>query len=599
MCGIFGYKGNKDTGALLVEGITKLDYRGYDSAGFATLDKGKIHVEKGVGKMKEISKKINVKKLKGKIGIAHTRWSTHGKVTLENSHPHMSCDGKIALVHNGIIDNYQVLKERLLKKGHTFTSETDTEVIVHLIEDEMKKVKDFKKSVIKALEQLKGMYALVIIHQDYDGMIVVRRGSPLLVGLGEKEFFVSSDVISFLPYTNKAFVIDDNELASITTKVEVENIVEGKKVKKKIQKFNIKGIQSGLGNFQHFMLKEIYEQPETLRKTYAKISSQLKQLHLKPFNRVVTVACGTAYYATLTGSYFFEKFLRLPVDVEYASEFRYKNPVIDDKTLVIAVSQSGETADTLEAVREAKKKGAFIVSICNVAHSTMVRESDFTFHTQAGVEIGVASTKAFTSQLLTLLLFALYFAKFKDEHNREQLVMYTNELLGLSDTIKKVLSGFSDIEKIAAKFTHYKHALFLGRGFLYPIALEGALKLKEISYIHAEGQSAAELKHGPIALIDKDMPCIFIALKDKLYEKVLINMEEVKARGGKIIAIATEGDTEIKKFADEVIYIPHVSEEVSPLLAIIPLQLFAYFVALRKGCDIDKPRNLAKVVTVE
>ncbi|MDP7458457.1 MAG: glutamine--fructose-6-phosphate transaminase (isomerizing), partial [Candidatus Woesearchaeota archaeon] len=538
MCGIIGVKtSNNNVGEILVDGLKKLEYRGYDSAGLAVIKEGTIQVKKDVGRIVAVNKKLKLTKVTGNIGLGHTRWSTCGKVTKENAHPHTSCDGKIAVVHNGIIENYRILKELLIKKGHKFTSQTDSEVIAHLIEEALKKEKNFKKAALIAIQQLKGMYAIVIIKNDTDEMIGVRRGSPLLVGMGKNEFFLSSDVNSFLSYTNKVVILDDNEMVSITDKVVIENIVENRKVDYQVQKFDVKGIKAELGKYQHFMLKEIYEQSTTLKHTFTKISKQLKKLRLKPFNRVVTVCCGTAYYATLTGSYFFERFLRLPVDVQYASEFRYRNPVVDEKTLVIAVSQSGETADTLEAVREAKKKGAFIVSICNVSHSTLVRESDFTLHTQAGTEIGVASTKAFTSQLLTLLLFAIHFAKHRQELSADEIKVYNKEINQLPSLVEKVLKKYDDLMKIAEKYSQYHNFLFLGRGFLYPIALEGALKLKEISYIHAEGQCAAELKHGPIALIDKDMPCVFLALKDKLYDKVLINMEEVRLRGGKIIAI--------------------------------------------------------------
>ncbi len=599
MCGIFGYSGKGNTGQILLEGISKLDYRGYDSVGFATANKGSLLVQKAVGKIGQAMKILDLKKLKGCIGVAHTRWSTHGKVTEANAHPHLSCDKKIAIVHNGIVENYQELKDRLIQNGHTFASETDSEVIAHIIEEEMNQGKSFKDAVSATLPQLQGRFAIAAIAAGEQCMIGARSGSPLIVGVGEGEYFLSSDMQAFLAYTNQAIILNDNEIAVVGDGVIVEDFVTGAAKTPDVQQIDTTAMKAELGSFPHFMLKEIFEQPQALEKTIAYTVDRIKQLHLRPFNKAVIVACGTAYYAGLVGTYLFERFLRLSVDCQYASEFRYRNPVVDGKTLVIAISQSGETADTLAAVCEAKEKGAFILSICNVLHSTLARESHFVFHTQAGPEIGVASTKAFTSQLMVLLLMALYFSKKRSDYNRDQMIVHTHEAMAVPKILHEVLKGYGKISEVMGSYVRYNNFLFLGRGYLYPIALEGALKLKELSYVHAEGQSAAELKHGPIALIDKDMPSVFLVLKDQLYDKVLSNIQEVKSRGGRIIAIATEGDEKIASLADDIIYLPKMSDFISPIISVVPLQLMAYVVALRRGCDIDKPRNLAKVVTVE
>jgi glucosamine--fructose-6-phosphate aminotransferase (isomerizing) len=600
MCGIIGViSSENDVSKIIVDNLKKLEYRGYDSAGIAIQNQKGIIVKKEVGRIDIVNKKLRLSSISGSLGIGHTRWATCGGVTKENSHPHTDCKGNIALVHNGIIENFQELKEKLHKNGHTFTSETDSEVLAHMIEDEVKKRSSLRDAILNILPKLTGRYALVVMDSKSNSLIGVRNGSPLTLGLGDQKKFISSDLQTFLDYTNEAVVMHDGELAEVGDEIHLFDINSRKKKKFQIQTIYRKIVRAELGKFPHYMLKEIYEQPDTLKKTFDHVGQELKKLRMKPLHRIVIIACGTAYYAGLVGSYYFEKFLKFPADVQYASEFRYRDAIVDDKTLVIAISQSGETADTLAAVDKARAKGAFVLSICNVAHSTLVRESNFTLTTQAGQEVGVASTKAFTAQVQTLLMFCMYYAKHKEGYNREKGVMEMQEVASLGGNVKEVLKGYDSIVKVASKYSTHNNVLFLGRGYLYPIALEGALKLKEISYIHAEGQSAAELKHGPIALIDKDMPSVFLALKDDLYDKVLNNMQEVKSRGGKIIAIATEGDKGILKVADDVIYVPKMSDYVSPIVSVVVLQVFAYVIALQRGCDIDKPRNLAKVVTVE
>ena len=609
MCGIVGYIGKQNAVPILIEGLKRLEYRGYDSAGLAVIEKNKIINIKAVGRVAELENKINGKNISGTIGIAHTRWATHGKPSDRNSHPHGDCRNEIFLAHNGIIENYRELKEKLSEKGHKFKSETDSEVIAHLIEEFSRK-NNFKEAVIEALKLIKGTYGLVIINQNEpDKIIAARMGSPLLLGIGKKEYIIASDASAVIRHTDKVVYLDDGEIAVIgPDNFEVVSI-KRKVLNKEIKKLDWSIEQAQKGGFSHFMLKEIFEQPTAIadairgRLVVAEGMARLGGLRevesrLRNLEKIIIVSCGTSYYAGLIGEYMLEEYAGVPVEVEYASEFRYRKPILNNKTAVIAISQSGETADTLEAVREAKNKGALALGIVNTVGSTIARETDAGVYNHAGPEIGVASTKSFTSQLSVLALLTLLLGR----QRQMSFVMgkrIAEELDKIPDYIEKMLSNSKKIKKIAAKYLKYGNFLYLGRKYNYPIACEGALKIKEISYVHAEGYPTGEMKHGPIALISKNFPSIFISPRDSVYEKNISGMQEIKARGGKIIAIATKGDKEIKKLADDVIYIPKTLEMLTPLLSVVPLQLFAYYFGVAKGYDVDKPRNLAKSVTVE
>ena len=608
MCGIVGYVGDKKASEILLDSIKRLEYRGYDSAGIVTINEGSLIIKKDIGKIDEVDKKVNFSELKGTIGLAHTRWATCGRVTKENSHPHTDCTGKISIVHNGIIENHTSLKKELMEKGHKFSSETDTEVIAHLIEENYNG--DLKDAVLKALKLLEGSYALGVIHSDHNELIAARNESPLIIGIGQDENFIASDVPAILDYTRKVIYLNNKEIA-VLTKENIEIFgLDGNKKEKEVNEVNWNAEQAQKGGYKHFMLKEIFEQPLAITETIdgrlgnseilIKDEIGLDEDEIKNIKRIIIVACGTSWHAGLVGEFMLEELAKIPVEVEYASEFRYRDPIVDENTLVIAISQSGETADTLAALREAKTKGAKVISIVNVKGSSIDRESDSAVYTYAGPEIGVASTKAFTSQLVVLYLITVYFGKVRGFLPEEQVRNRIRDLRKLPLQMQSVLEESDYIKLHAKKFYEKKNALYLGRGINYPIALEGALKLKEISYIHAEGYPAAEMKHGPIALIDKNMPVVFIATKDnRTYKKVLSNIEEVRSRGGEVIAIETKGDEEIKKIVDHNFCIPKNSYILTPILAVIPLQLLAYYIADLKGYHVDKPRNLAKSCTVE
>ena len=608
MCGIVGYIGEKEAKAVLIEGIKRLEYRGYDSAGIAVIDGKEMICEKSVGRICELEKSIMGKLNGSTMGIVHTRWATHGAPTVENAHPHVDCSKKIAVVHNGIIENCNYLKAKLQKEGHKFKSETDSEVIAHLIESYFSG--NLEDAVRCALKEIEGAYGLAIISLDEpEKLIAARHGSPLIVGIGKGEHFITSDVAAILEYTKNVVYLEDNEIAVLTSDDMVTTDINNVPVSKRIDEvqWNVDKVEKG--GYKHFMLKEIHEQPQTLRDAmlgrFEKDNTLVhlgglkdKETILRDIKRIIIVACGTSWHAGLIGEYMIEDLLAIPVEVEYASEFRYRNPIIEEGTLVISISQSGETADTLAAVNEAKKRGATVLAICNVVGSSIARESDCGMFLHAGPEIGVASTKAFTSQITALFLLTLFMARIKGQ--KEILVQdMVSKLREVPEQVKKVLEKEDQIAEIARRYKDNENFLYLGRGYNYPVALEGALKLKEISYIHAEGYPAAEMKHGPIALVDKDMPVVFIATRDKVYTKILSNIEEIRTRGGKIIAIASEGDNEISKMVDHVFYIPETIDALTPILSVIPLQLLAYHMAVMRGCDVDKPRNLAKSVTVE
>jgi len=608
MCGIFGYVGERKAAPILLKGLKRLEYRGYDSAGICTVSNKEVFIKKDIGKIEEIDEKINLGDLEGNIGISHCRWATHGKVSKENAHPHTDCTGNISIVHNGIIENYNELRKELEEKGHKFSSETDTEIIAHLIEDNFDG--DLRNAVVKALGKLDGSYALGVIRSDCEELIAARNESPLIIGLGDGENFISSDIPAILEYTKKVIYLNDKEIAVLSRNgVEIFDL-EGSKKERGAEEIEWNAEQAKKQGYKHFMLKEIFEQPQAVTETIngrledsgvlIKDEVGLSEEEIKNIKRIIIVACGTSWHAGLVGEFMLEELAKIPVEVEYASEFRYRDPIIDKGTIVIAISQSGETADTLAALREAKKKGAKIISVVNVKGSSIARESDSVIYTYAGPEIGVASTKAFISQLIVLYLITVYFGKIKELLPTEQIRNRVKDLRKLPLQMQAVLEDKDYIKLHAEQFYEKKNALYLGRGINYPIALEGALKLKEVSYIHAEGYPAAEMKHGPIALIDKEMPVVFIATKDnRTYKKVLSNIQEVKSRGGVVIAIESKGDEDVKKIVDHNLYVPENSYILTPILAVIPLQLLAYYIADLRGCDIDKPKNLAKSVTVE
>ncbi len=610
MCGIVGYIGEKNCVPILINGLKRLEYRGYDSAGIGILDKNRSIVVKQKGKVSLLEEKVEQLDLQSKIGIGHTRWATHGIPNEQNAHPHTNTDGTLFLIHNGIIENYQVLKKGLLKIGYKFSSETDSEVIVHLIDNFIKRGYDLTRAVQLALNEVEGTYGLAIVYSNEpDKIVAARKGSPLVVGIGENENFIASDVSAILAHTKQVIYLEDGEVAVIKQDSFQAKTIYDKDIEKEIHEITMTLDEIDRGGFPHFMLKEIMEQPETVRNSLrgrileeqgTTVLGGLTDVidQLVNAKRIVITACGTSWHAGLVGEYMFEQFCRIPTEVEYASEFRYRNPIIEKDDAIFFISQSGETADTLAALKEAKMKGALVLGICNVVGSSIARETNAGVYTHAGPEIGVASTKAFTSQLAVLALITLLIARRKNM-SRVDGQAIAQELKSIPDKIEKILKLNYEIENIAEEFKDASNFLYLGRGYNFPVALEGALKLKEISYIHAEGYPAAEMKHGPIALIDENMPVVFIAPKDSTYEKIISNIQEVKARGGRIIAIANEDDNEIDKLVDHVVKIPQTIRMLMPILTVIPLQLLAYHIAVKKGLNVDQPRNLAKSVTVE
>jgi len=611
MCGIVGYIGHRDAYPIVIKGLHRLEYRGYDSAGVSLFDK-ELKVYKKAGKVSELEDFVKDVDLGGTVGMGHTRWATHGEPSDRNSHPHASGNRKLTIIHNGIIENYGIIKETLLSKGHTFTSDTDTEVLIHLIE-EIQDVTglDLRESVRVALNRVVGAYAIVIMSEDEpDLLIAARKGSPMVIGVGKGEYFVASDATPIVEYTKNVIYLNDNEIAYIRREDLLIKNIDNTVQTPYIHELDLKLDALEKGGFDHFMIKEIYEQPRSIRDCMrGRIYPQKGQVQLgglkeyaeklKNIDRIIIVACGTSWHAGLVGEYLIEEYARVPVEVEYASEFRYRNPIITEKDLVIAVSQSGETADTMAAIELAKEKGATIFGICNVVGASIPRVTHAGVYTHAGPEIGVASTKAFTAQVSVLTLIAFYIAQQRGVITESKMIEYLTELDEIPELVEQCLKLNDHIKDIAWKFKDSSNCLFLGRGVSFPVALEGALKLKEISYIHAEGYPAAEMKHGPIALIDEEMPVVFIATKDSSYGKVVSNIQEVKARKGQVIAIVTEGDTEVKGMADYTIEIPQTGEAFVPLLATIPLQLLSYHIAVMRGCNVDQPRNLAKSVTVE
>ena len=615
MCGIVGYIGNRDAYPIVLNGLKRLEYRGYDSAGIALYDGTKIQLCKTKGKVADLEEKFSSQMAtKGKIGIGHTRWATHGVPNDINSHPHYSNSGDLVIIHNGIIENYASIKKELINRGYTFYSDTDTEVLVNLIEDIKinQKVK-LGQAVQIALNEVVGAYAIALFDKNKpDEIVVAKLGSPLAIGIGQDEFFVASDATPFIEFTKNAIYLEDEEMAIIRLgkDVNIRKVKDDSSVAPYIQKLKLNLEQIEKGGYDHFMLKEIYEQPSVIKDTYRgrlladKGIIKLGGLenYIEKFtnaDRIIIVACGTSWHAGLVAEYIFEDWARIPVEVEYASEFRYRNPVITDKDVVIAISQSGETADTLAAIKLAKEKGAFVYGICNVVGSTISRATDSGTYTHAGPEIGVASTKAFTTQITVLTMIALKLAKVKGTISQSNYRLHLRELELIPSNVEMALQKNRDIEEIAILFKDATNFLYLGRGYNFPVALEGALKLKEISYIHAEGYPAAEMKHGPIALIDEQMPIVVIAVNSNHYDKVVSNIQEIKSRKGKIIAVVTEGDTVVKELADYIMEVPNTPEALSPLVTTIPLQLLSYHIALILGKNVDQPRNLAKAVTVE
>ena len=603
MCGIIGYIGKRKAVPILLYGLQRLEYRGYDSAGIAVIDKSgeKIVVEKQVGKIKDLQEKLWNKKIEGHTALGHSRWATHGSPTVENAHPHTSQRGTISIVHNGIIENYLELKEELIKKGYKFRSETDTEVIAHLFENLY--TGNLLETAFKVAKKLDGAYAIgVISTYEPDKIIAIKKGSPLIIGLGKDENFIASDIPAVLEYTKDFIALEDGEIALVTKdKVEIYNL-EGKKLEKKPFHVTWDVSVAEKAGYKHFMQKEIHEQPRTIGDTITGFtSSKNNELYeiLKNTNRLYIIACGTSYHAGLVGKFWIEKFARIPVEVDYASEYRYRDRIIDDRTVVMGISQSGETADTRFALLDAKKEGAKTVGLVNVVGSSLSRETDYVLYTYCGPEIGVAATKTFTAQLVSLLLFALEAGlKRRTISNRDYEHIH-EELIHIPSKVEQILKQDNQIKELAHKYMNASDFLFLGRNINYPIALEGALKLKEISYIHAEGYPAGEMKHGPIALIDEKLPVVCVIPKDGYYEKMFSNIQEVKARKGNVLSVATEGDEQIKQVSDEIIYIPETVDFLYPILTVVPLQMLSYHIATLLGKDVDQPRNLAKTVTVE
>lgn len=618
MCGIVGYIGPNDAKPFLLEGLRRLEYRGYDSAGVAMLVDGQFRIVKIPGRIAELATEVDAHDLHGNLGIGHTRWATHGVANLQNAHPHQGGSGELLVVHNGVIENFDELRRALQARGYTFTSETDTEVIAHLLADVLKRkrgkkdlTEDLLVDVIReSINQLRGTYGLVILFQEFpQAMFAARLGSPLVVGVGNHEHYVASDASPLVGYTQRIVYLADHQIAVVKAEELSVSCRDRGEVFPDVQSLSIKSEEVDLGGFQHYMLKEIFEQPQSLRNTmrgridldnatsvFGGLS--MSNAELRKIKRIVFTACGTSWHSAMVGEYLFEELAGMPVEVEYASELRYRNPPIDDETLVFGITQSGETADTLAALREMKRKGHPTMAICNVVGSSIAQEVNGGVYLHAGPEIGVASTKAYTSQCLALSLLAIYFGRLRNlsfEAGRRLL----DQILLVPDAVERALESNQQIKRIAEKFMHCNNFLYLGRHYNFPTALEGALKLKEISYIHAEGYPAAEMKHGPIALVDEHTPSVFVMPQGFIYSKVMSNLEEIKARRGPVIAIAAEGDQRISKVADEVIYIPAVEDFLQPIVSAIPLQLLAYHIAVARGCDVDKPRNLAKSVTVE
>jgi glucosamine--fructose-6-phosphate aminotransferase (isomerizing) len=617
MCGIVGYIGSRNAVPIILDGLRRLEYRGYDSAGLAVMgESNRLLLRRASGKLRNLEEAIRIDPVDGSYGIGHTRWATHGRPTEENAHPHRDCKGNVVVVHNGIIENYLALKRQLLEEGHRFQTETDTEVIAHLIEKYFSG--NLEEAVRKAARELKGVFAVAVICQsDPRKIVVARMGPPVVVGLGDGEYFVASDVPAILSHTRDVFFLSDGDIAVVTDEGVLLGDFEGRPVKRQVRHILWDPIMAEKSGYKHFMLKEIYEQPRAVRDTVVgRVELEtgnvfLDEMDITPqefreFKEVKIIACGTSWHAALVGEFMLEKLARIPVEVDYGSEFRYRDPILGPGVLTVVISQSGETADTLAAQREAKLKGSKTLAICNVPGSMVTREAAGTIYTHAGPEIGVASTKAFTTQLAALFLLALHMGRLRGTLNEDACRRLAQELMGIPAKLEAVLSHDAIYEELAKEFFRAADFLFLGRGVHFPIALEGALKLKEISYIHAEGYPAGEMKHGPIALIDENMPVVVVASRDPslpdshvLYEKTLSNIQEVKAREGRVIAIASQGDDEVAKLAGHVVEIPPAEELLLPILEIVPLQLLAYHIAVRRGCDVDQPRNLAKSVTVE
>jgi glucosamine--fructose-6-phosphate aminotransferase (isomerizing) len=608
MCGIVGYVGPREAEPILVEGLRRLEYRGYDSAGLATVTGSSLHVRKRAGRIAGLVKLLQERPAPGCHGVSHTRWATHGPATDGNAHPHVSSDGAVVVVHNGVIENFGALKRQLQADGTTFQTDTDTEVIAQLIATRLNG--DLVEAVRKTLPLLKGTYGLAVLSPRHPELIVgARLGSPLVLGIGDGENFLASDPSALVGNTEKVVYLQDNQLCAITSDDWHILDRDQARVDATIHQIDWEPGEADKGAFEHYMLKEIYEQPESLENAMrGRLSEQDASAHFGGLNldtqqlrraeRLILTACGTSYHAALVGEYLFEEFARIPVEVEYASEFRYRNPPIDQTTIVVAITQSGETADTLAALRESKRKGHPTLALCNVVGSTIAREADGGVYLHAGPEIGVASTKAFTSQVTVLTMLALYFGRMRHLSSVQGAKMIA-ELQAMPEMIRRTLGCHDQVRRVAERYFRQSNFLYLGRQYLYPVALEGALKLKEISYIHAEGYPAAEMKHGPIALVDGDTPSVFLIPRGAVFDKVMSNLEEIRARGGPVIAIACEGDEEVAALADEVIFVPEVADYLQPLVAVVPLQLLAYHIALMRGCDVDKPRNLAKSVTVE
>jgi glucosamine--fructose-6-phosphate aminotransferase (isomerizing) len=610
MCGIVGYVGHRSCVPILIEGLKRLEYRGYDSAGIAVQNNGSIKVVKAAGKIRELEARLSREAPSGTTGIAHTRWATHGEPNDLNAHPHTDSTGGVVIVHNGIIENFGVLKSALEAEGYKFKTQTDTEVLAYLIAKQLKRGMKLEQAVGKALNDVEGTYGIAVMCASEPGTVIgARKGSPLVVGIADGEYFLASDVAPIVEHTRQVVYLDDGEMAVLSPDGFHTATILHEPVDKRVHEVDWDLAQIEKGGFDHFMLKEIFEQPDSVRNSMrGRLNTdeglaRLGGLNMTPeemreIRRVIILACGTSWHAGLIGEYMIEEYARIPVEVEYASEFRYRNPIVDQGTAVLVISQSGETADTLAAMREAQRKGARSLGIVNVVGSTIARESDGGVYIHAGPEIGVASTKAFTSQVTVLALLTLALGR-QREMSRETGLEVARELAAIPGKIEAILKRSEAVRRIAEQYKHHNNFLYLGRGYNLPVAFEGALKLKEISYIHAEGYPAAEMKHGPIALIDENMPVVFICTRDSAYEKVSSNMSEVRARKGRIIAVATEGDTEVVTRADHVIYVPQTLAMLQPLLSVVPLQLLAYHVAVLRGCDVDQPRNLAKSVTVE
>ena len=613
MCGIIGYIGPKPVVPVILDGLRRLEYRGYDSAGVAVVQNGGIEVRRSAGKLINLENSIQAKPLSGVYGLGHTRWATHGRPTEENAHPHRDGSGRIVVVHNGIIENYLEIKRELMAEGHKFQSETDTEVVAHLVEKEWK-TDGLENAVLRAMQRVRGLFALVLMSaDDPEKLVAVRNGPPIVVGIGDGEYFVASDVPALLSHTRNVVFLDDREMAVLTPTGVQFKTLDGKTVERKPTRVTWDPISAEKAGYKHFMLKEIFEQPHAVRDTVlGRASLDTGRVHLnemaisdadlRAVNKITLLACGTSWHAALVGKFMIEELAKVAVEVDYGSEYRYRNPIIDHQSLAVAITQSGETADTLAALREAKAKGARSLTICNVVGSMATREAEGTIYTHAGPEIGVASTKAFTTQLVALYLFALKLAEVRNTMTQSERCEHINVLMQLPKVLEETLKTSKAIEEIAAKFYNRSDFLYLGRGINYPIALEGALKLKEISYIHAEGYPAGEMKHGPIALIDEQMPVVAIATHDHVFEKMQGNIQEAKARGGSIIALTTKGDTTLEQLLDEndsLVAVPATHRLLMPIVISLPLQLLSYYIAVRRGCDVDQPRNLAKSVTVE